>query len=127
MSIARPVLVRVFAIRPDVERPDYGTENPEDQELITLTQMTSMSEEEFLNYLDSLEVDMTKVGRYTTDIVCAGDEITITSISGISDFETLTREELMSRDIVYYVCRVTEDDGNEDMADQGTTEQPEAF
>lgn len=103
------------------------TENPEDQELITLTQMTSMSEEEFLNYLDSLEVDMTRVGRYTTDIVCTGDEITITSISGISDFETLTREELMSRDIVYYVCKVTEDDGNEDMADQGTTEQPEAF
>ncbi|MBQ6333672.1 MAG: helix-turn-helix domain-containing protein [Erysipelotrichaceae bacterium] len=92
----------------DVYKLSFTFIRPE--ETYTFAEGSNMSEEEFLAYLESLGVSLDNVKGSVgeEDDLCASDIVTV-SWSNL-DGQTLTKSELLSREIEYTYCRVAEDE-----------------
>lgn len=82
----------------------------------TLDLLTGKSKASFEAYLKGFGVSSDKMHPNETDNICTGSEAIIEGVTGISDYQSLTKSELLEKDIYYYYCKV-EVNQDEDMAD----------
>lgn len=74
----------------------------------SLDQLVGKTKTNFEIYLSGLGISSEQLNGQESNNICSGNEATIESVSGISDYELVTKEELKDRYITYTYCKVGE-------------------
>ena len=113
-SVPTIITYKFEAAEDENESEDIKT--PEQIEIpFTLDLLTGKSKTSFEAYLKGFGVSDEKLHPNETDNICSGSEAVIEGVTGISDYQSLTKSELLEKDIYYYYCKV-EVNQDEDMA-----------
>ncbi len=71
-----------------------------------LDQLVGKTKTNFEIYLQGLGIGQDQLTAIESENICEGEEAIIESVTGISDYETVTRKELLERKITYTYCKV---------------------
>ena len=112
-EVSPPTVISYRFTKPQpVETPEVSEETednnqPTEVEIpFTLDLLTGKTRASFEAYLRGFGVSEDKLHAVASENVCGGQEEIIEKVEGIGDYETLTKSDLLSRDIKYYYCVV---------------------
>ena len=95
--------------KPDDSTPEKTPEpsTPSEVEIpFTLDMLEGKSKTSFENYLKGFGVSDDKMFPEETEIPCSGDEAIILGVTGIGNYQSITKSELLEKEIHYYYCKV---------------------
>lgn len=112
-EVSPPTVISYRFSKPEIpeisestETPETGNNSTEVEIPFTLDLLTGKTRASFEAYLRGFGVTDDKLHAVPSENICGGQEEIVEKVEGITDYETLTKTDLLSRDITYYYCKL---------------------
>lgn len=93
----------------EIEEPIESDDTVDVVEIpFALDSLIGKTKTNFEIYLNGLGIDESQMEGIESENICEGDEAIIESVTGISEYELVTKKELQERHITYTYCKVGE-------------------